>query len=80
MVIRRGILLEADICNNDNFYIHCFKNSQICKTGKDILNNRLSILMDTGYWFISVDANDVAAAPNFLTVNPSHEDIEIAMD
>lgn len=55
--------------------IHCFKDTQPCKAGKDIIKSQLSILTEVDTDPFQIDENDVVTAtPEFLTVDSDQED------
>ena len=54
--------------------IHCFKEKEPCKAGREILKSQLSILSEKDVDPFEIEENDVATAgPEFLMVDSDHE-------
>ena len=78
----KSCALNLNTDGSEDDLIHCFKEKEPCKTGREILKSQLSILTEKDIDPFEIGDNDVAtAALEFLTLDEDKdvedEDIEI---
>ena len=74
----RLYLQAPDVSWNKDENIHCFKKNQPCHSGFELLKQQLDILNEPDVNPFDVPYDDVyEAAPQFLTVEDTEEDIDI---
>ena len=78
----KSCALNLNTDGSEDDLIHCFKEKEPCKAGREILKSQLSILTEKDIDPFEIGDSDVAtAAPEFLTLDEDKDvedkDIEI---
>ena len=70
----KSCALNLNTDGSEDDLIHCFKEKEPCKAGREILKSQLSILTEKDIDPFEIDDSDVAtAAPEFLTLDEDND-------
>ena len=73
----KSCALNLAIDGSEDNLIHCFKEGEPCKSGKEILQSQLSTLTKKNVNPFEIDKNDAAVAtPEFPIVDSDHDEDE----